>query len=104
MLDYSLHVGPWIELKGEYIQTWYDTVDAGNIHTWATWTQLGYKLAGLNLDMPFINDVELVGRYDRENNGLSGSPQVKLQRYTVGAIYYLTNTCIILMGISLTTE
>jgi hypothetical protein len=95
VLDYALHFGPWIELKGEYINTWYATADAGNIHTWATWTQLGYKLAGLNLDTPIINDIELIGRYDRENNGLSGSPQVKLQRYTVGGVYYITNTLLV---------
>jgi hypothetical protein len=92
VFDYAVHFGPYIEIKGEYINSWYATADAGNIHTWATWTQAGYKLAGLNLDLPFINDIELIGRYDRENNGLSGDPQLKLQRYTIGYVYYLTNT------------
>lgn len=92
VFDYALHFGPNVEIKGEYINSWYATADAGNIHTWATWTQLSYKLAGLNLDLPVISDIELIGRYDRENNGLNGDPQVKLQRYTIGYVYYITNT------------
>jgi hypothetical protein len=95
VLDYALHFGPNVEIKGEYINTWYGTGDAGNIHTWATWTQASYKLAGLNLDMPVISDIELVGRYDTEDNGLTGTPNVKLQRYTIGYVYYLTNTLLL---------
>ena len=32
--------------------------------------QAGYKLAGLNLELPVINNVELVGRYDSLHDGL----------------------------------
>jgi gas vesicle protein len=88
VLDASLHIGPSFELKGEYINTWYGTSDVGTVHPWAVWTQVGYKLAGLNLDLPVINDIELVGRYDKQNDGQRNSTQ----RYTVGYVYYLTNT------------
>jgi hypothetical protein len=88
VLDASLHIGPSFELKGEFINSWYGTSDVGTVHPWAVWTQAGYKLAGLNLDMPVINDIELVGRYDKENNGQGTS----IQRYTIGYVYYLTNT------------
>ncbi len=88
VLDASLHLGPNVELKGEYIRSWYGTADAGTVRTWALWSQAGYKLAGLNLDMPVISDIELIGRYDQENDGLN----TKTDRYTVGYVYYLTNT------------
>ena len=88
VLDASLHIGPSFELKGEFINSWYGTSDVGTVHPWAVWAQAGYKLAGLNLDMPVINDIELVGRYDKENNGQGTS----IQRYTIGYVYYLTNT------------
>ena len=50
--------------------------------------QAGYKLAGLNLDWPFINNVELVGRYDTIHDGLG----TQTRRETIGYIYYLSNT------------
>ena len=88
VLDASLHIGPNFELKGEFINAWYGTSDRGTVHPWAVWAQAGYKLAGLNLDMPVINDIELMARYDKESDGLGTS----IQRYTAGYIYYLTNT------------
>ena len=88
VLDASLHIGPSFELKGEFINSWYGTSDVGTVHPWAVWAQAGYKLAGLNLDMPIINDIELVGRFDKENNGLGTSTR----RYTLGYVYYITNT------------
>jgi len=88
VLDASLHIGPSFELKGEYINSWYGTDNVGTVHPWAVWAQAGYKLAGLNLDLPVINDIELVGRYDKESNGQGTSTQ----RYTLGYVYYLTNT------------
>ncbi len=88
VLDAALHVGPSFELKGEFINSWYNTVDVGRVHPWAVWAQAGYKLAGLNLDLPVISDIELVGRFDKENDGLG----THIQRYTVGYVYYLTNT------------
>jgi hypothetical protein len=88
VLDAALHVGPDFELKGEYIDTWYSTADAGTVRPWGYWAQAGYKLAGLNLDVPVISDIELVGRFDKENDGLS----TKSDRYTIGYVYYITNT------------
>jgi hypothetical protein len=88
VLDASLHIGPNFELKGEFINVWYGTSDIGTVHPWAVWAQAGYKLAGLNLDMPVINDTELMARYDKESDGLG----THIQRYTAGYVYYLTNT------------
>ena len=64
VVDAAVHVGPYIEVKGEYINTWQQTTDVGTIRPRGWWIQAGYKLAGLNLDMPFVSNVELVGRYD----------------------------------------
>jgi len=88
ILDAALHLGANIEVKGEYINTWEGSSDLGTIRPNGWWIQAGYKLAGLNLDLPFISNVELVGRYDRENNA-QGS---KTDRYTAGCIYYFSNT------------
>jgi hypothetical protein len=88
VLDAAVHISPYAEIKGEYINTWAGTADAGTIHPRGWWVQGGYKLAGLNLDLPVINSVELVGRYDTENDGLG----TKTDRYTVGYVYYFTNT------------
>ena len=88
VLDAALHLGPNFELKGEFINSWYGTSDVGNVHPWAFWAQAGYKLAGLNLDLPGINNLELVGRFDKESDGLG----TKSDRYTLGYVYYLSNT------------
>ncbi|HZR20879.1 MAG TPA: hypothetical protein VFE51_26590 [Verrucomicrobiae bacterium] len=88
VVDAAVHIGPNIELKGEYIYTWQQTDDVGTIHPRGWWVQGAYKLAGLNLELPMINNVELVGRYDASRDGFS----VKSDRYTVGYVYYLTNT------------
>jgi len=94
VLDGALHVGPNVEVKGEYIDTWYNTSDAGTIRPWAAWVQAGYKLAGLDLDMPIISDIELIGRVDKENNGLGSRSGLgaETRRYTMGYVYYITNT------------
>ena len=88
VLDAALHLGPSFELKGEYIRSWYGTDDLGEIRTDGYWVQAGYKLAGLNLDLPVINNLELVGRYDSMNDGLGNTTQ----RETAGYVYYFTNT------------
>ncbi len=88
VIDAAVHVGPNIELKGEYIYTWQQTDDAGTIHPHGFWVQGGYKLAGLGLELPMINNVELVARYDDSRNGLA----TKSNRFTAGYVYYLTNT------------
>ena len=88
VLDGALHVSSNFELKGEYINTWAETGDLGNINPRGWWVQGDYKLAGLNLDLPLINNIELVGRYDRVNDGMGTSTH----RYTAGYVYYLSNT------------
>ena len=88
VLDSAVHVGPNFELKGEYIDTWYNTADAGTVRPWGVWGQAGYKLAGLDLDMPIISDIELIGRADKENDGLG----TQTHRYTMGYVYFITNT------------
>ena len=88
VLDAALHWSTFFELKGEYINTWAETGNAGTIHPRGWWAQAGYKLAGLNLDAPIINNIELVGRYDRENDGIG----TKIHRYTLGYVYYFSNT------------
>jgi len=88
VLDAAMHIGPNFEVKGEYVNTWYGTDDAGTLHPWGGWVQAAYKLAGLNLDLPVVNNLEMVGRYDHENDGL----RTKTDRYTAGFIYYFTNT------------
>ncbi|HWW03367.1 MAG TPA: hypothetical protein VNZ64_26930 [Candidatus Acidoferrum sp.] len=86
--DASLHLGSSFEVKGEYMRSWYGSDDGGVVHPEGWWVQAGYKLAGLNLDWPFINNVELVNRYDTVHDGLG----LKTRRYTVGYIYYISNT------------
>jgi hypothetical protein len=88
VLDAALHVSPYFEVKGEYINSWFGTDNRGETHPHGWWLQAGYKLAGLNLDWPYINNLELVGRYDTIKDGLG----THVDRYTVGYVYYLSNT------------
>jgi hypothetical protein len=95
VLDAALHLGQNIEVKGEFIDTWVETDDIGKIRPNGWWIQAGYKLAGLGLEMPYINNFELVSRYDRENDdGLfaGGAANTKTDRYTAGFVYYFSNT------------
>ena len=87
VLDAALHLGPNFEAKGEYILTRYGT-DAGFVSQTGWYAQVGYKLAGLDLELPVINDTELVGRYDYVRDGQGTTTR----RYTAGLIYYITNT------------
>jgi len=86
--DGSLHLGANFEVKGEYIRSWYGSDDEGNVRPEGWWLQAGYKLAGLNLDWPVISNLELMNRYDTVHDGLG----TRTRRYTVGYIYYLSNT------------
>jgi hypothetical protein len=88
VVDAALHLSPYLELKGEYIKSWVETDDLGNITPEGWWVQGGYKLAGMQMDLPVINNTELVGRYDRFKDGMG----TQTDRYTVGFIYYFTNT------------
>ena len=93
VLDASLHLGPNFELKGEYIASRYGSDDLGTINQYGWWVQAGYKLAGLNLAWPVVNNLELMGRYDSLHDGLTTTTD----RYTVGAVYYVT-TALLLEG------
>ncbi len=88
VLDAAVHIGPYIELKGEYMRSWVQTDDIGTFDQRGGWIQAGYKLAGLNLDLPLINNLELLGRYDNFNDGLG----THADRYTLGYVYYFSNT------------
>ncbi len=88
VVDAALHFGPNFEAKGEYIRTRYGSDDLGLIDQDGWFVQTSYKLAGLNLEWPVINNLQLVERYDAMHDGLGTSSQ----RYTTGFIYYLTNT------------
>lgn len=88
VLDAALHISPYFEAKGEYADTWYGTDSDGTIMPRGWWVQAAYKLSGLNLDAPLVNNLELVGRYDHLNDGLG----TKTDRYTAGYVYYFTNT------------
>ncbi len=89
-LDASLHLGPYLEVKGEYIRTRYDST-SGNINPSGWWIQGAYKLAGLRLELPGINNVETVGRYDKINDHIGNHTE----RETVGLIYYFSNTLLV---------
>jgi hypothetical protein len=89
VIDGAMHLGSNVEIKGEYIYTWQETADFGTIYPRGWWAQAGYKLAGLNLDAPFINNLELVGRYDAKRNATQG---ISTDRYTLGYVYYFSNT------------
>jgi hypothetical protein len=91
VLDAALHLGPSFELKGEFINTWTETSDLGTLHSWAVWAQAAYKLAGLKLNVPFLDNLELVGRYDTEINAQG----TESDRFTAGFVYYLTNTLLL---------
>jgi hypothetical protein len=88
VLDAALHLGPYFETKGEFISTRYGSDNQGMVHQQGWWVQSGYHLAGLNLEWPVINNIELVGRYDSLHDGLN----LPSRRYTAGFIYYITNT------------
>jgi hypothetical protein len=88
VLDAALHLGPSFELKGEYLKTWYGSDDLGEVRQDGYWVQAGYKLAGLNLDLPVIKNLELVARYDSLVDGMGTTTH----RETAGYVYYFTNT------------
>ena len=87
-MDAALHLGPNFEARSEYILTRYGSGDQGEVTQQGWFAQAGYKLAGLNLELPAINNLELVARYDAVHDGLNA----RVERYTAGFIYYITNT------------
>ncbi len=88
VFDGAMHLSPYFEVKGEYMNTWVETTDRGTVSPRGWWIQAGYKLAGLQLELPMINNVELVARYDKVNDITS----TRTERETVGFVYYITNT------------
>jgi hypothetical protein len=88
VFDGAMHLSPNFEVKGEYVNTWVQSTDHGTFTPRGWWVQAGYKLAGLELDFPMINSLELVGRYDTKNDGLG----TRTGRLTAGYVYYITNT------------
>jgi hypothetical protein len=88
VVDAALHLGPNVEVKGEYIRSWVETDDLGTIQPKGSWVQAGYKLAGLGIELPYINNFELVSRYDNVNDAQG----TKTERYTAGYVYYFSNT------------
>ncbi len=88
VLDAAVHISPNFETKGEWINTWAQTDNQGTIEPRGEWLQAGYKLAALNLDFPLVNNLEVVGRYDHENDGQG----TKTDRGTVGYVYYFSST------------
>jgi hypothetical protein len=91
VLDAALHLGPSFEVKGEIIKTWQQTDDQGTIFPRGGWVQAGYKLAGLDLDFPVVNDTELVARFDTIRDGLG----MRTDTYSLGYVYYFTNTLLL---------
>ena len=91
VIDASLHLGPNIEIKGEYIASRYGSDDLGRINQNGWFVQGGYKLAGLNLELPGINNLELVGRFDSLHDGLANTTD----RYTLGCVYYVTSALLL---------
>jgi hypothetical protein len=86
--DWALHIGPAVEIKGEWMNTWVGTDDRGTIDPHGWWIQAGYKLSGLKLKVPYLDKLEFVGRYDTVDDGLGS----RTNRGTVGGVYYVTNT------------
>ncbi len=98
VFDAALHLGPSFEARGEYILSRFGSDDLGNIHQQGWFTQVSYKLAGLNLELPVINNLELIGRYDSLHNAYDQTDNAfdfNTQRYTAGFIYYFTNTLLL---------
>lgn len=89
-VDASLHLGPYLEVKGEYIRTKYGST-SGNINPSGWWIQGAYKLAGLRLELPGINNLETIGRYDKVNDHIGNHTE----RETLGLTYYFSNTLLL---------
>lgn len=89
-VDAALHFNEYTEFRGEYLKTWQQTDTEGTLDKEGWWAQVAYKLAGLNLDLPVINDFEAVFRY----SGLQ-LPDGHANQFTPGLNYYINNTFIV---------
>lgn len=108
VLDATMHLGPYCELKGEYLRTWTDVahMDPTNLDWSMTterrqgwWAQASYKLAGLDLDWPLINNFEAVFRagavsqpHSDVNQYQPGPNYGHVTQYVPGLIYYINST------------
>jgi hypothetical protein len=91
VFDAAVHITPYFEAKGEYINTWQETSNQGTIQPDGWFVQTSYKLAGLDFDAPVVNDLELVERYDNADNAMGSTSD----RFTTGVVYYITNTLLL---------
>jgi hypothetical protein len=89
-LDAAVHLTPYLECRGEFINTWEDSSDVGTLTRKGWWAQAAYKLAGLNLDWPLINNFETVFRYGGEQ-----LPDGRINQYDLGLIYHVSNTLLL---------
>lgn len=89
-VDGALHLGPDVEVRGEYIKTWQENEGIPTTNREGWWAQGAYKLAGLNLDWPMINSVEAVFRYSGEHQ-LGGH----VSEFDLGLLYHITNTLMV---------
>ena len=87
VLDAALHLGPNFEAKGEYIVSRFGSDDVGLVRQQGWFAQAGYKLAGLNLEFPGLNNLEVLGRFDSLHDGVN----TFTDRSTIGFVYYLTS-------------
>jgi hypothetical protein len=89
-VDAALHLSPNFEARGEFIQTWQENNGLSTTDRAGWWTQAAYKLAGLNLEWPMINNVEAVFRVGEEHQ--QGG---HVYEYDLGLNYHVTNTLIL---------
>jgi hypothetical protein len=89
-VDAALHLSQNFEARGEFIQTWQENTGLPTTDREGWWTQAAYKLAGLNLEWPIINNVEAVVRVGEEHQ--QGG---HVYEYDLGLNYHITNTLII---------
>jgi hypothetical protein len=89
-VDGALHLTQYAEFRGEYIKTWQETAGGPTLDRDGWWAQVAYKLAGLNLELPMVNNLEAVFRY----SGVS-LPTGHANQYALGLIYHVTNTLLV---------
>lgn len=89
-LDAALHLTPNLECRGEFINTWEDTADVGTLRRKGWWVQAAYKLAGLDLEFPLVNNLEAVFRYGGER-----LPDGHINEYDLGLVYHISNTLLV---------
>lgn len=92
VVDAALHLDPYTELRGEYIQTFQETAGEGTRNPRGAWAQVAYKLAGLQLELPMINNCEALFRWSYLDTDMAGT---RTHGYALGLNYYLSNTLLV---------